>query len=76
LKVLQNLDEIVGGNCTSAIGGNPNCAKFMLDWSGVSDLRSPLARPAQQGTLTGTLLKKLKNTPEKSKKRNQKAPAK
>ena len=58
--VLEKLDQIVEGNCQSAITGNPGCAKFMLDWSGVSDLRAPLAPAPKQKTLEGTLLKKLK----------------
>lgn len=64
LKVLQNLDDIVTGNCTSAIGGNSNCAKFMLDWSGVSDLRAPLAKPLKQRSIARVLLKKLKQVAE------------
>jgi hypothetical protein len=60
LNVLQKIDNILDGNCKSATKGNYNCAKFVLDWSGVSDIRTPLAKPLKQKSLAGTLLKQLK----------------
>jgi hypothetical protein len=68
LKVLDELEKILTGNCKSATKGNHNCAKFVLDWSLISDLRSPLAKPARQKSLAGLLLKKLKLAADKQKK--------
>lgn len=65
LKVLDQVDNILKGNCGSAKKGNYNCAKFVLDWSGISDLRSPLAKPLQQKSVASALLKKLKQAAEK-----------
>ena len=62
LNVLEQVDKILTGNCKSATKGNYSCAKFVLDWSGVSDIRTPLAKPLKQKTLASTLLKQLKKT--------------
>jgi hypothetical protein len=59
LKVLNQVEKILGGNCTQAKQGNFNCAKFVLDWSTVSDLRTPLAKPLKSKSLAGALLKQL-----------------
>lgn len=72
-KVLEKLNDIVDSNLGSAAQGNHNCAKFMLDWSGVSDLRSPLARLSKQRSVARDLLKQLKKTkPSKKKSRDAK----
>jgi hypothetical protein len=60
LSVLNKVEKILNGNCNSATKGNYNCAKFVLDWSGVSDIRTPLAQPLKQKSLASTLLKRLK----------------
>lgn len=62
LNVLEQVDKILTGNCKSATKGNHSCAKFVLDWSGVSDIRTPLAKPLKQKTLASTLLKHLKKS--------------
>jgi hypothetical protein len=62
LNVLEQVDKILTGNCKSATKGNYSCAKFVLDWSGVSDIRTPLAKPLKQKTMASTLLKQLKKT--------------
>ncbi len=62
LNVLEEVDKILTGNCKSATKGNYSCAKFVLDWSGVSDIRTPLAKPLKQKTLASTLLKQLKKS--------------
>ena len=76
IKVLDSINEIVGSNCKAAVDGNPSCAKFMLDWSGISDLRSPLAKPIKRKSLADGILKKLKNSSKKSKIRRQKGSGK
>lgn len=67
MNVLDQVDDILTGNCKSASKGNFNCAKFVLDWSGVSDIRTPLAKPLKQKSLADTLLQKLKKTADKPK---------
>jgi hypothetical protein len=59
VNVLAQVDKILRGNCAQAKKGNFNCAKFVLDWSMVSDLRTPLAKPLKSKTLAGALLKQL-----------------
>ena len=54
LSVLNKVEKILNGNCNSATKGNYNCAKFVLDWSGVSDIRTPLAQPLKQKSLSLT----------------------
>ncbi|HEY3927191.1 MAG TPA: hypothetical protein VGL89_02345 [Candidatus Koribacter sp.] len=58
-SVLQQVDKILTGNCVSAKKGNYNCAKFVLDWSGVSEIRTPLAKTVKKNSLA-TALKKLR----------------
>ena len=57
VNVLEQVDKILKGNCTSAKKGNYNCAKFVLDWSGVSDIRTPLAKPVKKNALASALKK-------------------
>jgi hypothetical protein len=64
LSVLEKVESILEGNCKSATKGNHGCAKFVLDWSGVSDLRTPLAKPKRKSSLTDALLKRLKHAAE------------
>ncbi len=59
-KVLLKVDKILTGNCTSATKGNWNCAKFVLDWSGVSDIRTPLAAPLKRKSAMRMLLGRFK----------------
>jgi hypothetical protein len=73
LNVLEQVEKILNGNCKSATKGNYNCAKFVLDWSAVSDIRTPLARPLKQKSLAGTLLKKLKKTAAENKQKAEEA---
>jgi len=58
-SVLQQVDKILNGNCRSAKKGNYNCAKFVLDWSGVSEIRTPLVKTVKKNSLA-TALKKLR----------------
>lgn len=67
LKVLDQVDQILTGNCKSAIGGNYNCAKFVLDWSGVSDIRTPLARKPGRKSPLAEMLKRLKEARQEPK---------
>jgi hypothetical protein len=64
LSVLEKVESILEGNCESAKKGNHGCAKFVLEWSGVSDLRTPLAKPKRKSSLADALLKKLKQAAE------------
>jgi len=64
LNVLEQVESILDGNCKSATKGNHGCAKFVLDWSGVSDLRTPLAKQKRKSSLADALLKKLKQAAE------------
>jgi hypothetical protein len=64
LNVLEQVEDILNGNCKSATKGNHGCAKFVLDWSGVSELRTPLAKQKRKGSLTDAFLKKLKQAAE------------
>ena len=52
LQVLGEVENILKGNCKSAKKGNHGCAKFVLDWALVSDLRAPLARPTKRQSLS------------------------
>lgn len=76
LHVLDQVDNILKGNCGSATKGNYGCAKFVLDWSGVSDLRSPLAKPLKKKSVASALLKKLTEAAAKQEKAEQPALAK
>lgn len=60
LRVLQKVENILDGNCESAKSGNYSCAKFVLDWSGVSDIRTPLAKPIRKKSVLQALLKKFR----------------
>ena len=60
LRVLNKIENILDGNCESAKSGNYSCAKFVLDWSGVSDIRSPLAKPVKKKSVLQALLKKFR----------------
>jgi hypothetical protein len=64
LVVLDKLTEIVEGNCKSAAGGNYNNAKFVLDWSGISEIRTPLAPAKKRKSVLSALLKKLREAPK------------
>jgi hypothetical protein len=64
LNVLEQVENILNGNCKSATNGNHGCAKFVLDWSGVSELRTPLAKQKRKSSLADALLKKLKQAAE------------
>ncbi len=59
-RVLQKIEHILDGNCESARQGNYSCAKFVLDWPGVSDIRTPLVKPAQRKSALQVLLKKFR----------------
>jgi hypothetical protein len=59
MTVLDKLNEIVEGNCNSAVKGNYKCAEFMLDWSGVTDMRTPLAK-AKKKSLIAELVRNAK----------------
>lgn len=60
LGVLKKVDEILTANCDSAAKGNYNCAKFVLDWSGISDIRTPLAKPLKRRGELASMLQQLK----------------
>lgn len=59
MSVIENVKTIIDGNCESAKGGNYKCAEFVLDWSGASDIRTPLSK-ATKRSLIATLLKQAK----------------
>jgi hypothetical protein len=58
-RVLKRVMSILNGNCNAAVEGNHQCAKFVLDWSGISDIRTPLAKPLKKKSPTAALLKRL-----------------
>ena len=64
MMVLDQLDKIVKGNCKSAASGNYNNARFVLDWSGISEIRTPLAAPKKRKSALAALLKKLREAPK------------
>jgi hypothetical protein len=68
IEVLDKVSEILTGNCKSAADGNYNCAKFVLDWSGVSDIRTPLAKAPHKKSVTSMLLKRLNEVAEQQEK--------
>ena len=55
LNVIEKVEKILSGNCASATNGNYKCAEFVLDWSGASDLRTPLAKEKKKSLIAGLL---------------------
>lgn len=55
MKVIEKVENIIEGNCASATQGNYKCAEFVLDWSGASDLRTPLAKEKKKSLIAGLL---------------------
>ena len=66
MVVIDKVKKIMEGNCASATQGNYKCAEFVLDWSGASDIRTPLSKETKR-SLIATLLKQAKMQ-EKAKK--------
>ena len=64
VQVLEQVENILKGNCGSAKKGNHSCARFVLDWAGVSDLRTPLAKPLKARSMAGDLMKRLRSVKE------------
>lgn len=62
--VLDQMRNIVEGNCNSAKKGNYNAAKFVLDWAGITEIRTPLAKPKQRFSLAQLLRKRTKGAKE------------
>ena len=55
MSVLGKMNRILAGNCKSASAGNYKCAEFVLDWSGITEIRTPLAKPRKKALVAGLM---------------------
>ena len=63
MTVLDKLDDIITSNCSSASKGNYKCAEFVLDWSGATDIRTPLSIRKKK-SMVAALLKRAEERKE------------
>jgi hypothetical protein len=55
MKVLDQMENILTGNCGSAAKGNYKCAEFVLDWSGATEIRTPLSKPRKKSLVSALM---------------------
>lgn len=58
-KVLGDMPKIVTKICEEAKNGNCGAAKFVFDFAGITELKTPLEEPQSSDSLAGLLLEKL-----------------